>query len=105
MPEALEAAHLVPAGNGENDISCNGIMLRADLHRPFIAGLFTFSERGRVMTHYPKSPSFADYRQLLRNQKLPLPTFARVRATPALLQFREKLSVTPAATTSPRPNS
>ena len=36
-PEALEAVHLVPAGNGENDISCNGIMLRADLHRPFVA--------------------------------------------------------------------
>ena len=103
--EALEAAHLVPAKNGENDISCNGITLRADLHRLFDAGLFTFAESGRVMIRSPKSPSFDAYRQLLRNQRLSPPTFARVRATLALPQFRERLCATSDLTTRPRPNS
>ena len=88
--EALEAAHLVPAKNGENDISCNGITLRADLHRLFDAGLFTFAESGRVMIRAPKSPSFDAYRQLLRNRKLPSPTLARVKGTLAFPQFRER---------------
>ena len=98
-PEALEAAHLVPARNGENDISCNGIALRADLHRLFDAGLFTFGESGRVTIRTPKSPAFDAYRRLLRNRQLPSPTFARVRATLALPQFRERLCATPVAST------
>ena len=84
MTETLEVAYRVQARNGENDISCNRITLRADLHRLFDAGLFTFSESGRVMIRNPKSPSFAAYRQLLRNQQLPSLTFAWVRATIAL---------------------
>lgn len=104
-PETLEAAHLVPARNGENDISCNGITLRADLHRLFDAGLFTFGETGRVRIRTPKSPSFAAYRQLLQNRRLPAPTLARVRATLALPQFRERLCTTPGPTASSRPHS
>lgn len=104
-PEALEAAHLVPAKNGENDISCNGITLRADLHRLFDAGLFTFSESGRVMIRAPKSPSFDAYRQLLRNRRLSPPTFARVKATLDLPQFRERLCATSDPTMRLRPNS
>ena len=42
---ALEAAHLIPAANGENDVPSNGITLRADLHRLFDAGLFTLLYR------------------------------------------------------------
>lgn len=45
----LEAAHLIPAGNYENDQPCNGIMLRADLHRLFDANLFTFDTKGKVV--------------------------------------------------------
>ena len=100
--EALEAAHLVPAKNGENDISCNGIALRADLHRLFDAGLFTFGENGRVRIGVTTSPSFDAYRQLLRNKRLPSATFARVRATLALPQFRDRLCATPGATTNRR---
>ena len=103
--EALEAAHLVPAKNGENDISCNGIALRADLHRLFDAGLFTFGENGRVRIGAATSPSFSAYRQILRNKRLPSETFARVRATLALPQFRERLCGTPGATASPRDTS
>lgn len=103
--EALEAAHLVPAKNGENDISCNGIALRVDLHRLFDAGLFTFGKSGRVMIRAQKSPSFEAYRQLLRNRRLPKATFARVKATLALPQFQERLCATPGATMRPPPNS
>lgn len=48
-PQALEAAHLVPARDGENDVPTNGVALRADLHRLFDAGLFTFGPDGRVV--------------------------------------------------------
>ena len=44
---ALEAAHLIPAAKGQNDVPSNGITLRADLHRLFDAGLFTFDADGR----------------------------------------------------------
>ena len=98
--EALEAAHLVPAKNGENDISCNGITLRADLHRLFDAGLFTFAESGRVII-VPKSLSSDAYRKLLRNRQLPSQTLARVKRTLALPQFRERSCAKPSATTSP----
>ena len=47
--KALDAAHLIPAANGENDLPSNGITLRADLHRLFDAGLFTFAIDGRVV--------------------------------------------------------
>ena len=90
-PQALEAAHLVPAKNGENDISCNGITLRADLHRLFDAGLFTFDESGKVMISEPQSPSFDAYRQQLQNAQLRSPTLERVRETLTLPQFRDRL--------------
>lgn len=86
--QALEAAHLVPARNGENDMPFNGITLRADLHRLFDARLFTFDQNGHVVTTAPKSHLSAAYRHLLRSkQRLPLATLARVRATLALAQF------------------
>ena len=89
--QALEAAHLVPARNGENDMSFNGITLRADLHRLFDARLFTFDQNGHVVTTAPKSRLSAAYRHLLRNkQRLPPATLARVRATLALAQFVER---------------
>ena len=89
--QALEAAHLVPARNGENDMPFNGITLRADLHRLFDARLFTFDQNGHVVTTAPKSRLSAAYCHLLRNkQRLPPATLARVRATLALAQFVER---------------
>lgn len=96
--EALEAAHLIPAKNGQNDIPFNGVTLRADLHRLFDAGMFTFGETGRVKFGASKPPSFDAYHQLLRNKRLPPATLARVRATLALPQFRERLCSNPGAT-------
>ena len=84
--KALDAAHLIPAANGENDVPCNGITLRADLHRLFDARLFTFDPDGRVV-RIARELS-ADYRRLLRNRRLPTSTLERVRATLALPEFQ-----------------
>ena len=87
---ALEAAHLVPARNGENDMPCNGIALRADLHRLFDAGLFTFGMAGEVLVADGATDLSPDYRGLLRGARLPPRTLDRVGATLALPQFRER---------------
>ena len=88
--QALEAAHLVPARNGENDLPFNGITLRADLHRLFDNGLFTFGERGDVVITAAKSGLSAAYRELLSNKRLPRRTFERVRETLSLESFRNR---------------
>lgn len=41
VPAALEAAHIVPVADGGSDRVANGVLLRADLHRLFDAGLLT----------------------------------------------------------------
>ena len=90
--QALEAAHLIPARNGENDIPSNGIALRADLHRVFDAGLFTFDPDGSVVLtdHHRKLSD--DYHNLLRQAELRGATFERVRTTLAAPQFRLRKS-------------
>ena len=88
--EALEAAHLIPASCGENDVSFNGITLKADLHRLFDAGLFTFRDNGRVTITDPHSRLSDAYRTLLRNKRLPAATLERVRQTLSLELFRTR---------------
>ena len=89
-PQALEAAHLIPARNGENDIPTNGIALRADLHRLFDAGLFTFDLDGSVLLA-DQNPALSDhYCLLLRNARLRRATLDRVQETLALPQFRQR---------------
>ena len=87
-PEALEAAHLVPARNGENDMPFNGIALRADLHRLFDADRFTFAENGDVVVVGPCLSG--PYRRLLCSQTLPPATLKRVGTTLALEKFRNR---------------
>ena len=77
--QALEAAHLIPAAVGENDVPSNGITLRADLHRLFDAGMFTFSADGRVKVLARELGE--GYRALLRWRRLPRATRERVSAT------------------------
>ena len=90
---ALEAAHLVPARNGENDLRLNGITLRADLHRLFDAGLFTFNDNGQVVIPTQADfDAFNAYRKLLRNKRLPDKTLERVRETLLLKAFKERLN-------------
>ena len=86
--EALDAAHLIPAANGQNDEPWNGITLRADLHRLFDAGLFTFASDGRVARVAPQLSEA--YRKLLRNRCLPRSTLGRVKATLTLDQFQNR---------------
>ena len=89
--EALDAAHLIPAANGQNDESCNGITLRADLHRLFDAGLFTLAPDGRVARVAPQLSEA--YRKLLRNRRLRRSTLGRVKATLTLDQFQNRSCV------------
>ena len=86
--KALDAAHLIPAAMGENDVPPNGIALRADLHRLFDAGLFTFAADGRVV-EIAQDLSEA-YRRDLHNSRLPASTLARVRETLTLPEFRNR---------------
>ena len=91
-PDALEAAHLIPAKVGENDYPFNGVALRADLHRLFDAGAFTFNENGEVeITRTGELPSDA-YLELLRGKELPPRTLARVQATLTLEGFQKRQS-------------
>ena len=92
---ALEAAHLIPARNGENDIPANGIALRADLHRLFDAGLFTFDPDGNVVLSDQTVGVSAQYRRALRNTRLSPATFQRVRETLALPQFQHRKPARP----------
>ena len=87
---ALEAAHLIPAKLGENDKPFNGIALRADLHRLFDAGLFTFAKDGEVVLADKDAATSCDYRSLLRDRRLPADTLHRVRDTLALSAFKNR---------------
>ncbi|MDE0423212.1 MAG: HNH endonuclease [Gammaproteobacteria bacterium] len=89
-PAALEAAHLIPAKLGENDKPFNGIALRADLHRLFDAGLFTFAKDGEVVLADQDIGTSGDYRSLLRDNRLPDDTLHRVRDTLALSAFKNR---------------
>ena len=86
--KALDAAHLIPAAKGENDVPSNGITLRADLHRLFDAGLFTLSADGRVEAAHPGLSKH--YRNRLQDKRLTDPTLGRVRATLGLPEFRNR---------------
>ena len=86
--DALEAAHLIPAKVGENDKPFNGITLRADLHRLFDAGLFTFGKDGQVVLS--DDGVSGDYRTLLHCKSLADDTLQRVRDTLALPAFKHR---------------
>ena len=87
---ALEAAHLIPAKLGENDKPFNGIALRADLHRLFDAGLFTFAKDGEVILADEGAAASGAYRSLLRGGGLPDDTLHRVRDTLGLPAFKNR---------------
>ena len=88
--EALDAAHLIPAAEGQNDTPFNGIVLRADLHRLFDTCLFTFGPDGRVAFPAGRPGLSADYRELLRDRSLPPTTLQRVGVTIASPLFQNR---------------
>ena len=87
---ALEAAHLVPAKRGQNDVPPNGIALRRDLHALFDARLFTFDQDGAVMVTDERSELSDRYSRFLANKRLRAATYERVQETLTLAQFRER---------------
>ena len=88
--QALDAAHLIPAATAENDIPFNGITLRADLHRLFDAGMFSFNPDGRVELP-DRDPGLSDvYVRRLRNAYLPEATFRRVKEVLASSEFQNR---------------
>ena len=89
---ALEAAHLVPARRGDNDVPSNGITLRADVHKLFDEGLFTFGKDRAIKLTDGEGALSGEYRRLLRNKRLPATTYERVKGTLALRQFRDRCS-------------
>jgi len=48
IPEVLDAAHLAPRAPGGSDDPANGMILRADIHRLFDAGLLSIDGAGTV---------------------------------------------------------
>ncbi|MFD1342954.1 HNH endonuclease [Litorisediminicola beolgyonensis] len=48
IPEILDAAHIAPRAPGGSDDPANGMILRADIHRLFDAGLLSIDTAGTV---------------------------------------------------------
>lgn len=73
----LEAAHLIAVKNDGADVSENAILLRADLHRLFDAGLIGIGRGGAITLS--KNLASEDYRTRLKEARLDDEAFARVR--------------------------
>jgi len=85
---AIEAAHIVPVKAGGQEVISNALLLRADTHRLFDAGLFWFelpADRARIKCITEPSQK---YRDLLTGRSLPQLTFRRVEQA---LRLRSKL--------------
>lgn len=57
-PEALEVAHITPVAKNGSHGTENAILLRADLHRLFDAGLLSISESGQANFHPSVSENY-----------------------------------------------
>ena len=85
---ALDAAHIVPfARDGLHDV-CNGILLRADVHRLFDAGYVTVTPDYRFRVGDQLRADFSNGRSYypLDGQRIALPADPRFRPDPALLE-------------------
>jgi predicted restriction endonuclease len=72
----LDAAHIQSVKDGGPDEVNNGILLRADLHRLYDAGLFNIETDGAISRH-KDLPAF--YRQELREKKISPDIVNRIR--------------------------
>ena len=81
MPEALEAAHIIPKKNSGADTANNGLCLRADIHRLYDAGHIRFEPNGNL--HFSDAVlSSVSYANL--PSSIELPKFV----TPAAIEWR-----------------
>ena len=86
---AIEAAHIVPVKAGGQEVIGNAVLLRADIHRLFDAGLFWFElSEGRAHVKHDDAELSQLYRDLLTDKSLPEPMFQRVAQA---LRLRSKL--------------
>lgn len=62
--EVLEAAHIAPYRGAESNPTCNGLLLRSDLHTLFDLGLVSVDERTMTLLVAPKlnGTVYAEYR-------------------------------------------
>lgn len=87
-PATIEAAHVVPVKAGGQEVISNALLLRADIHRLFDAGLFWFklsADRARIKHVAGLSQKYQD---LLTDKSLPKLTFQRIERA---LRLRSKL--------------
>ena len=75
----LDAAHIIDAALGGNEIPSNGILLRADIHRLYDARCFEISYRDGTIEKISDCISEA-YKRILKGKKLNEIIFARVQA-------------------------
>jgi len=79
--EVLQAAHLIPVAKEGYEQIENGILLRADLHLLFDAGLIWFDvSGGSAAVNYSPGDLTERYVTDLEGKHLPLNTFRRVKA-------------------------
>jgi hypothetical protein len=84
--EALEAAHIIPYSETENNDPTNGLLLRADIHTLFDLNLLVIHPENLMISLHPSLHS-TQY-QNIHNQKLQVPDSSEFRPSPEYLQKR-----------------
>lgn len=88
--EALEAAHIIPASKGGAEVIENGIVLRADIHRLFDAGLFSIDYDGSVIVASELKESYAES---LSKMRIPEKTLKRILPALKILNSSVKSTI------------
>lgn len=78
MTALLDAAHVIPVADGGSDEVENGLLLRADIHRLFDAGVFRINQDGSLMLKSDIGLS-ESYRESLEDWKVSESTMQRIR--------------------------
>lgn len=86
--EALEAAHIIPYSETENNAPTNGLLLRADIHTLFDLNLLVIHPEGLIISLHPSLRN-TQY-QNIHNQKLQVPDGSEFRPDPEYLQKRSQ---------------
>jgi len=84
--EALEAAHIIPYSETENNDPTNGLLLRADIHTLFDLNLLVIHPENLMISLHPSLRN-TQY-QRIHNQKLQVPDDSEFRPNPEYLERR-----------------
>jgi tetratricopeptide (TPR) repeat protein len=84
--EALEAAHIIPYSETENNDPTNGLLLRADIHTLFDLNMLVIHPEKLMISLHPDLRK-TQY-QNLHNQKLRIPNVLEFRPNPEYLKTR-----------------